>query len=51
MWAMKPYSENLRWGGTAMGCWSRNTKLPELAFHAVVGDGTREVRFERLIAL
>ena len=31
-------------------CWSRFTKLPELGFHAVVGDGAREVRFERLLA-
>ncbi len=30
---------------------SQNTKLPELGFHAVVGDGsTRELRFERLLA-
>jgi hypothetical protein len=35
-------------GGTAIACWSRNTKLPELGFHAVVGDGTRELHFERL---
>ncbi len=25
-------------------------KLPELRFHAVLGDGTRELRFERLLA-
>jgi hypothetical protein len=24
-------------------------KLPELTFHAVLGDGAREVRFERLL--
>jgi hypothetical protein len=31
---------------TASGCWSRNTKLPELGFHAVLGDGSREVGIE-----
>jgi hypothetical protein len=49
MWAMKPYSENLHWGGTAIACHSQNTKLPELGFHAVMGDSIREVRFERLL--
>jgi hypothetical protein len=28
-------------------CNSKNTKLLELGFHAVVGDCVREVRFER----
>jgi hypothetical protein len=37
-------------GGTTVACWSQNTKLPELGFHAVVGDSTHEVRFERLLA-
>jgi hypothetical protein len=37
-------------GGTAIACNSRNTKLPELAFHAVLGDDTRGLRFERLLA-
>jgi hypothetical protein len=37
-------------GGTAIGCWSQNTKLPELGFHAVLGESTRELRLERLIA-
>jgi len=32
--------------GTATGCWSQNTQLPELTFHAVVSDGTPELRFE-----
>ena len=35
---------------TAIACWSRNTKLPELTFYAVLGDGDRELRFERLLA-
>ena len=29
-------------------CNSRNTKLPELAFHAVLSDGAQEMRFEHL---
>jgi hypothetical protein len=38
-------------GGTTVACNSRNTKLPELGFHAVLGDGsTRVLRFERLNA-
>jgi hypothetical protein len=37
-------------GGTAAACDSKNTKLPELGFHAVVGDDTRGLRFERLLA-
>jgi len=37
-------------GGTTLACWSRFTKLLELGFHAVLGDGTRELRFERLFA-
>jgi hypothetical protein len=37
-------------GGTATGRNIQNTKQPELGFHAVLGDGAREVRFERLIA-
>ena len=37
-------------GGTVTARWSRFTKLPELTFHAVPGDGTRELRFERLLA-
>ena len=28
---------------------SRNTKPPELWFHALLSDGTREVRFERVL--
>jgi hypothetical protein len=36
-------------GGTTIACQSKNTKLLELSFHAVVGDGTRELRFERLV--
>ena len=43
-------SERLCEMGLTPACWSRNTKLPELGFHAVVGDGTRELRFERLLA-
>jgi hypothetical protein len=35
---------------TTSACWSRSTKLPELGFHAVLDDGIREVRFERLLA-
>ena len=27
----------------------KHTKLPELRFHAVLGDGAREVSFERLL--
>ena len=37
-------------GGTKIAYWFRFTKLPELGFHAVVGDGARELRFERLLA-
>jgi hypothetical protein len=38
-------------GGTTVACNSKNTKLPELGFHAVAGDGsTRGLRFERLLA-
>jgi hypothetical protein len=33
-------------GGAAIACDSRNTKLPELGFHAVLGDGAREVRIK-----
>jgi hypothetical protein len=36
-------------GGTATARNSRNTKLAELRFRAVVGDGTRKLRFERLL--
>jgi hypothetical protein len=36
-------------GGTAAARNSQNAKLPELTFHAVLGDGAREVRFERLL--
>jgi hypothetical protein len=36
--------------GTAVACNSENAKLPELAFHAVLGHDAREVRFERLSA-
>jgi hypothetical protein len=35
----------------APACNSRNTKRPELTFHAVLGDDLREVRFERVLAL
>jgi hypothetical protein len=35
-------------GSTAIACWSRFTKLPELTFHAVPGDGTLELRLERV---
>jgi hypothetical protein len=34
---------------TTSACQSQNTKLPELGFHAVLGDGARELRFERLL--
>jgi hypothetical protein len=37
-------------GGTTAACNSQNTKLPELGFHAVLGDDDRELRFERLLA-
>ena len=40
----------IRRGGTAIACKSRNTKLSELAFHAILNDGARELRFERLLA-
>jgi hypothetical protein len=33
-----------------MGRNIQNTKLPELGFHVVLGDGVREVNFERLLA-
>jgi hypothetical protein len=33
----------------ASRCNTENTKRPELRFRAVLGDGTREVRFERVI--
>jgi len=36
--------------GTVVACESRNTKTHELAFHAVLGDDVREVRFERVLA-
>jgi hypothetical protein len=36
-------------GGTTVRCNSQNAKLPELTFHAVLGGGAREVRFERLL--
>jgi hypothetical protein len=36
-------------GGAAITCNSQNTKLPELTFHAVLGDEAREIRFERLL--
>jgi hypothetical protein len=35
-------------GGAAITCNSQNTKLPELSFHVILGDGAREVRFEHL---
>jgi hypothetical protein len=38
----------IRRGGTAIACKSRNTKLPELAFHAILSDGAQEMRFEHL---
>jgi hypothetical protein len=38
-------------GDREQACNSQNTKLLELKFHAILlGDGAREVRFERLIA-
>jgi hypothetical protein len=33
-------------GGTAVACDSKNTKLLELGFHAIVGDGAHEVRIK-----
>jgi hypothetical protein len=33
-----------------VACKSKNAKTHELTFHAVLGDGTRELRFERLLA-
>jgi hypothetical protein len=36
-------------GATVVACNSQNTKLPDLTFHAVVGDEARAVRFERLL--
>jgi acyl-CoA reductase-like NAD-dependent aldehyde dehydrogenase len=38
-----------RAGCARLACHSQNTKLPELGFHAVLGDVTRELRFERLL--
>jgi hypothetical protein len=35
--------------GLTSACNFRNTKLAELTFHAVLRDGTRELRFERLL--
>jgi hypothetical protein len=34
--------------GTVVACNSKNTKLPELAFHASLSDGAQEMRFEHL---
>jgi hypothetical protein len=34
---------------TAFRCNTEITKHPELRFHAVLGDGAREVRFERVL--
>jgi hypothetical protein len=31
-------------------CTSQSTKSPELKFRALLADGTREVRFERVVA-
>jgi hypothetical protein len=38
--------------GPSPGLWYRSltTKLPELRFHALLSDGAREVRFERVWA-
>jgi hypothetical protein len=36
-------------GGTAVACDSQNTKLAELTFHAVLGGGSRELRFGRAL--
>ena len=36
-------------GGTVEARNLQYTKLPELVFHAVLGDGARELRFERLL--
>jgi GYD domain len=38
--------------GPSPGAWYRSltTKLPELRFHALLSDGAREVRFERVAA-
>jgi hypothetical protein len=38
--------------GPSPGAWyrSQNIKLPELRFHALLTEGTREVRFERVAA-
>jgi hypothetical protein len=33
----------------ASACNSKNTKLAELTFHAVVGNGVQDLRFERLL--
>jgi hypothetical protein len=35
--------------GRVPRCNIQITKTPELRFHVVLGDGTGEVRFERLI--
>lgn len=37
-------------GSREAACNSQNTKRLDITFHAVLGDGTREVRFERLLA-
>jgi hypothetical protein len=37
-------------GGKVISCYSRFAKLPELGFHAILGDGTRELHLERLLA-
>ena len=37
-------------GGTAIGRNTQNTKPAELTFRVVLGDGARELRFERLLA-
>jgi hypothetical protein len=34
-----------------VACDSKNIKLPELTFNAVLGDDTRGLRFERLVSL
>ena len=36
-------------GGTAFRCKSQITKTPELRFRVVLGNGRREVRFERVV--
>ena len=37
-------------GDREQACKSKNTKTHELTFHAVLSDGARELRFERLRA-